>query len=72
MCGENMNTMIASGKMLSKARLEKNCGTSVTERAIYYKILNFWEILENSLCCQNFPCFVPKFPVFSLSRKIDN
>ena len=34
----NMNIC---GKMLSKARLEKIGDTSVNERAIYYKILNF-------------------------------
>ena len=33
--------MKVSGKTLSEARLEKNWGTSVNERAIYYKILNF-------------------------------
>ena len=29
------------GKMPSKVRLEKKLGTSVDDRAIYYKILNF-------------------------------
>ena len=29
------------GKMPSEVRLEKNWGTSVDKRAIYYKILNF-------------------------------
>ena len=72
MCGENMNMLKACGKMLSKARLEKNWGTSFDERAIYYKILHFQGNWENSLCCPNFPCVVPKFPVFSLSGKIDN
>ena len=36
-----MNMMKVCGKMLSKVRLEKILGTSVDERAIYYKILNF-------------------------------
>ena len=47
-------------------------GTSVNERVIYQKILNFQGNLKNSLCCPNFPCVVPKFPVFSLSGKTDN
>ena len=33
--------MEVCGQMLSEVRLEKNWGTSVDERAIYYKILNF-------------------------------
>ena len=72
MCGKGMDMMKACGKMLSKVRLEKNWGTSVNGRAIYYQILNFLGNLENSLCCPNFPCVVPKFPVFSLSGKSDN
>ena len=59
-------------KMPSEVRLEKKWGTSVDESAIYYKILNFWGNLENSLCCPDFPCVVPKFPVFSLSEKTNN
>ena len=41
MCRENINMIKVCGKMPSKARLEKNWGTSVDERAIYYKILHF-------------------------------
>ena len=41
MCGKGMNMMKVCGKMLSEARLEKNWVTSVNERAIYCKILNF-------------------------------
>ena len=51
--------------MASKEKLEKNWGTSINERAIYYKILHFMEIWK-------IPCVVPKFPVFSLSGKSDN
>ena len=40
MCGKGMNMKVC-GKMASEARLEKNWGTSVDERAIYYKILIF-------------------------------
>ena len=35
------------------------------------KYLNFRKF-EKSLCCQNFPYVVPKFPEFSLSGKIDD
>ena len=41
MYGTSMDMMKVHGKMLSKARLEKNWGTSFDERAIYCKILNF-------------------------------
>ena len=41
MCGKCMNMMKVCGKILSEARLNKNWGTSVNERAIYYKIPNF-------------------------------
>ena len=41
MCGTSMNMMKVCGEMPSKARLEKHWGTSVNERAINYKILNF-------------------------------
>ena len=51
------------GKIPSEVRLEKNWGTSINERVSYYKIHNF---------CSNFSCVVPKFPVFSLSGKIDD
>ena len=40
MCGKSMN-MKFCGKMLCKVRLEKIWGTSVNEREINYKILNF-------------------------------
>ena len=72
MCGNSMHMMKVCGWMPSKMRLEKNWGTSVDERAIYCKILHFKGNWENSQCCPNFPCVVPKFPVFSLSGKIDN
>ena len=67
-----MNNMNVCGKVPSEARLEKNWGTSVNERVIYYKIHNFWGNLENSLCCPNFPSVIPKFPVFFLFGKIDD
>ena len=67
MSGKSMNMVKVCRKMPSKGRLEKKFGgTSVDERAIYY--IN----LDNSLCCPKFPCVVPKFPVFSLSGKIDD
>ena len=66
-----MKMVKGCGKMPSKVRLEKNCGTSVDEKAIYYKILHFvgkfgkFPVLSlNSLC---FPCLekvITKFPVF--------
>ena len=52
-----MKMIKVCGKMLSEVRLEKNWGTPVDERVIYYKILNFQGNLENSmlskfsLCC---------------------
>ena len=77
MCRESIQVMKACGKMPSEVRLEKNWGTSVDKRAIYYKTLHFLENLENSLCCPNFPvlylnslCFpylekvITKFPAF--------
>ena len=51
MCGKSINIGKAYGKMPNKVRLEKNWGTSVDEREIYYKILNFSGNLKNSLCC---------------------
>ena len=54
-----MNMMNVCRKMPSEVRLEKGWGTSVDERAIDYKILNFE---ENFPCCPNFPCVVPKIP----------
>ena len=41
MWGKSMNMMKVCGKTPSKARQGKNWGTSVNEKAIYYKILNF-------------------------------
>ena len=41
MCVKCTNMMKVCKKMLSKVRLEKNWGTSVDYRVIYYKILNF-------------------------------
>ena len=41
MCGKGMDMMKVCGKMPRKVREEKNWGTSVDERVIYYKILNF-------------------------------
>ena len=52
-----MNMMKVCGKMQIEARLEKNWGTIVDERAIYYKYLNFREVWK-------IPCVVPKFRVF--------
>ena len=50
--------MKGCGKMPREARLEKNWGTSVDEKAIYYKILHFvgkfgkFPVLSKfSLCC---------------------
>ena len=39
---------------------------------VIYPLCHILHPIPNSLCCPNFPCVVPKFPVFSLSGKSDN
>ena len=60
-------------KDAEQSEAEKNIGVHQSIKGQFTtKYLIFLRNVENSLYCPNFPCVLPKFPVFSLSGKIDN
>ena len=71
MCGKSMNMMEVCRKMPSKVRLKKIGLHQSMKGQFTIKYLIFREIWK-ILCCPNFLCVVTKFPVFSLSGKINN
>ena len=58
-----MNLQLQTVKYVERCQVKRGAHQSIKGQ-FTTKFLIFKGILENSLCCPNFPCVVPKFPVF--------